>query len=368
MVGFPDGELFGSSVEWLRGGGEASDVVISSRVRLARNLAGFPFTCVAGEEDRAQVLRLCREQATGAAFREAAGLDRVVWVDLHETGELERKLLVERHLISRQHASGKLTTGGGGPGSRRAVAIGQPGGRVSMMINEEDEIRLQALGPGLCLERLMSVADAADDALEQTLDYAFHPRFGYLTSCPTNVGTGVRFSAMLHLPALRMTGEIERVKRAGDDLGLAVRGFYGEGSDALGDLYQVSNQTTIGKSEGVLLEEMRRDMLPRLIEYERHARREMLEKRRDSLEDKVHRALGTLRSARLLGADEALRLLGLARLGVVVGLIEGVGEGDLNRLVLLVQPAHLQHAEGRSIGQQERRVVRARLVREALSA
>ncbi|MFI4892368.1 MAG: ATP--guanido phosphotransferase [Phycisphaerales bacterium JB058] len=356
-----------AGAEWLRAEGEACDVVMSSRVRLARNLAGYPFMTRATGEDRVQVLDLCRRRILSDEFKHASGVDRVMWVDLHEVDKLECDVLVERHLISRQHARGKLSTGKGGPTCARAVAIGLPGERVAVMVNEEDQLRIQVIRSGLALSALLEQVDRIDDALEQGLDYAFHPRFGYLTACPTNIGTGIRCSVMLHLPALKLTGDLERVKRAAEDMSLAVRGFYGEGSDAAGDLYQVSNQTTLGKSEHVLVHELEREIVPRIIDYERHARRTLLEKRRAMIDDKTNRALGVLRTARLLGVEESMQLLSHARLGVLLGLVEGVEQQRINDLMLQVQQAHLQCAVSRELTQQQRRIERADMVRARLA-
>ncbi|MEO1512352.1 MAG: ATP--guanido phosphotransferase, partial [Planctomycetota bacterium] len=250
----------------------------------------------------------------------------------------------------------------------RGVAISLPAERLSVMVNEEDHLRIQAVRSGLDLRGAYDEAEHADNEIERGIDYAFSPRFGYLTACPTNVGTGARFSVMLHLPALRMIGEIEKVKHAADDMGLAVRGYYGEGSDTTGDFFQISNQTTLGKSEGVLMHEMEHEIVPRVVEYERHARGVLLGKRRSSTEDEVHRALGTLRSARLIETDEAMQLLGRVRLGVVLGLIGGGEAGEINHLMLLSHPAHLQRTLGREISQADRRLERATLLRSRLSS
>ena len=362
----PGATGWSGGAEWLRGEGESSDVVMSSRARIARNLAGYPFMTKASSEDRVQVLDLCRRRILCDEFKRAAGIESVMWVDLHDVDKLERQVLVERHLISRQHARGKLSTGKGGADQARGVAIGLPHERVAVMVNEEDQLRIQVIRSGLALSELLDQIDRIDDALEQGLDFAFHPRFGYLTACPTNIGTGIRFSVMLHLPGLKLTGEIERVKRAAEDMSLAVRGFYGEGSDAAGDLYQVSNQTTLGKSEHVLVHELEREIVPRIIDYERHARRTLLEKRRAMIDDKTNRALGVLRSARLLGVEESMQLLSHVRLGVLLGLVDGVEQQRVNHLILLIQQAHLQCSATRELSQQERRLERADLVRRHL--
>ncbi|MBK7404435.1 MAG: protein arginine kinase [Phycisphaerales bacterium] len=351
--------MFESGTEWLRAEGSATDVVLSSRVRLARNLAGLPFVSKAGRGD----LRLVLEAARPAIER--AALDKSeVWIDLHDASEIERALLLERHLISNQLAKGKPAPKSGATEWPRAVCFGLPGERASVMINEEDHIRLQCIRSGMALREAWRDADAIDDRLESHIDLAFSPRLGYLTACPTNVGTGVRFSVMLHLPGLRMSGEIERVRRAASDMSLAVRGFYGEGSEASGDFYQLSNQTTLGKSELLLLEELDGRIIPEVIEYERQARQSLLSKRRWQVEDTVHRAFGVLQHARLLRTEEAMKLLSVVRLGICLELLGHAALGDVQTLMLLIQPAHLQRTCGREMGQDERRRARADVVRE----
>jgi protein arginine kinase len=351
--------------EWLRGEGELSDVLLSSRVRLARNLAGRLFATKATRRDRQETLDVCREWLMRAELA-----SKMIWVDLHGSSPLDRALLVERHLISKNHSKGKGTNPNEDP---RGVAISVPDERLSIMINEEDHLRIQAIRSGLSLSQAWADIDSVDDKIESKLDYAFSPRFGYLTACPTNVGTGVRMSAMLHLPALRLTGELEKVKRAAQDMSLAVRGFYGEGSEAVGDLFQISNQTTLGKSEQQILQDLEGDILPKVVEYERLARRELLAKRRVGLEDQVWRAWGALSNARLMNTDEAMQALSLVRLGATMGLLRGAsGTQDspdprtINQLMLLVQPAHLQRAVGRELDQEQRRVARASLLRSRL--
>lgn len=353
----------GRSAEWLRAEGDASDVVLSSRVRVARNLAGFPFNTTASRVDRTQVLDLCRRRLLGISPGEGR---RMLWVNLHTASHDERDLLVERQLISRNHAKGKLSSGAGGPDEPRGVAVVLPDERVSVMVNEEDHLRLQSIRSGLALHACLADVDAVDDELEKSLDFAFHPRFGYLTVCPTNVGTGLRLSVMLHLPGLKLTGELEKASRAAHDMGLAVRGFYGEGSEAAGEFYQVSNQTTLGKSDAVLLKEMSDEIIPRLVGYERHARQKLFGDRRESTHDAVARALGTLRYARMLRASEAMELLGLVRLGVLGGLLADVTVRQVNNLLLAIQPAHLQRLTGRPLTPQDRRGARADLCRSRL--
>lgn len=357
---------YDSGTEWLRGEGDAVDVVMSSRVRLARNLAGFPFVARSTRAQKQQVRELCRSAILGPAARELGGPGTVMmWVDLHDAPPIERTLLVERHLISQQHARVKPSTGAAD--DPRAVAVSLPDERLSIMVNEEDHLRLQVMRSGLALSDAWAAIDAVDDRLESVLDYAFSPRFGYLTACPTNVGTGVRFSVMLHLPGLRLSANIDKIKRAAQDMSLAIRGFYGEGSEASGDFFQLSNQTTLGKTEAVLLHELQQEIVPRVVEYERAARAGLMAKRRAHLEDQVFRALGVLSGARLLAAEESMQLLSLVRLGVVLGLVDSVDQRTVNQLMLLTQPAHLQRILGREMDQDERRAARAEFIRKRLA-
>lgn len=360
-MGLPS-RMFAAGTEWLRAEGAATDVVLSSRARLARNLAGVPFVHKATTTDLRHVL-----DASRSAVEQAGLGERGVWVDLHAASDIERSLLLERHLISSQLAKGKLGSKRAAEEWPRAVSFGLPGERASVMINEEDHLRLQCIRSGLALREVWRDADAIDDRIEAHVDLAFSPRLGYLTACPTNVGTGVRFSVMLHLPGLRMTGEIEKVKRAATDMSLAVRGFYGEGSEASGDFYQLSNQTTLGKSELLLLEELDGRIIPEVIEYERQARQSLLSKRRWQIEDTVQRAFGVLSHARLLGTEEAMKLLSVLRLGICLQLIEGAALTDVQALMLLIQPAHLQRTCGREMNQDGRRRARADVVRERLA-
>lgn len=387
---------------WLSGAGADADVVISSRVRLARNIASFNFLSRAERAQRQQILDICRERlmklpsiaaerakaagGTEAGTLATAGLSRVLWVDVHRAPSLERTLMVERHLISKEHARGPApfnpaaatAVAAPGPGvstaEPRGVAISLPDESMSVMVNEEDHLRVQVLLSGLELSRAFEIIAAVDDALEGpvavapgVLEYAYSSRFGYLTACPTNVGTGIRVSVMMHLPGLKLMGEMDKVRRATRDMSLAVRGYYGEGSEAAGEFFQVSNQTTLGKPETVILHEIEREIVPQIVQYERVARRMLLDKRRRLLEDKVFRALGTLRHARLLTPEEAIMLLSDVRLGVLCGLIGELSESRVNQLILMTQPAHLQRVIGREMDQGERREARADLVRQQLS-
>ena len=339
--------------EWLRGAGPHSEIVISSRIRLARNLAGYPFVGRSNRRQRYEVLQRCRDEVMSG--RLANG---ILWVDLPDSPLLDRQLLVERHMISRQHANANDDL-------PRAVAIGADE-TFAIMINEEDHLRIQVLRCGMQLSEAFDQIDRIDDVLEEKLDFAYSRHYGYATACPTNIGTGIRVSVMLHLPALRLTGEIEKVRRAARDMHLAVRGLFGEGSDALGDLYQISNQTTLGKAEQEILADFEHTVVPQIIAYEQQARQALMRQRPDQLDDKVYRAWAVLTHARVMGTEEVLALLSHLRLGVNLGRLESVDIRTINELFLLTQPAHLQKLAETQMDPATRRVARAKLIRQRL--
>jgi len=338
--------------EWLKGTGPESDIVISSRIRLARNLVGYSFTSRLEEEKRKEVAELLRFSVAGDGV--AGGL---TYFDLEAIDEVDRLFLVERHLISKEHAEGH------GP---RGVAV-HPDETVSIMVNEEDHLRIQALRSGFQLGETWHAIDGIDDAIDRKVDYAHSNRLGYLTACPTNVGTGLRASVMLHLPALTLTKQIEKVIRAVTKMNLAVRGLFGEGTQFLGNFYQVSNQATLGKSEEEILDNIS-STVPQIIRYERQARTALAEQSRERLEDRVWRAFGTLETARVITSNEAIDLLSQLRLGINLGLVEEVAIGTVNELFVLTLPAHLQKLEGQALEPAERDVVRARFIRQRLTA
>ncbi len=338
--------------EWLRGGGERGEIVISSRIRLARNLAGFPFLARANDEQRAEIVDRLKVPLASLALE-----TRPFYVDLDDADETTGSFLVERHLISRELQQGS------GP---RGVAFGS-NEAVSVMVNEEDHIRIQSIRTSLALEEAWQTALDTDLALEGELDYAVSNRFGYLTACPTNVGTGLRASVMLHLPAMVQMKQIEKLFNAAHRTGLAVRGFYGEGTMASGDLYQISNQVTLGVTEEEVLDGLK-EILPTILDYERKCRDELLTDRRKlQVEDRCHRALALLRAARILSSDEAMTNLSTVRLGLVTGVLSGVDIERVNELFVLIQPAHIQKMRGESIDPPARDAVRAHYVRDNLS-
>src|SRR5471032_2130204 len=295
-----------TSGEWLRSTGAEADIVISSRIRLARNLSSFPFTNRANTHQKAEIEQYLKAQLEKLAFD-----PHLVYLTVAPLSLLDRQLLVERQLISRELANSE------GP---RGVAVA-PNEIISVMVNEEDHIRLQVIRSGFSLDEAWQDADRLDDKLEERVPYAFNEELGYLTACPTNVGTGLRASVMLHLPALVLIKQIEKVFRALQKINLAVRGLYGEGSRASGDFYQISNQVTLGKSETTIINEIR-DVIPQIIAYERQARQTLIRDSRPAVLDRVQRAFGTLKSAAMMTSEETMDLLSSVRLGVNLSLID----------------------------------------------
>ncbi|MFW6062291.1 MAG: protein arginine kinase [Planctomycetota bacterium] len=338
--------------EWLRGVGPMHDIVISSRVRLARNLAGMPFLSRCSDAQKRELADRLRDEILDSSV-----VPEMFYVDLNPATDLDRQLLMERHLISRQHAEAEHP---------RGVAVGGTE-TVAIMVNEEDHLRMQVLRSGMQLRAAISQIDDIDDKLEDRLDFAFHRRFGYLTACPTNVGTGLRVSVMLHLPALKMTGEIEKVFRAARAMRMAIRGLYGEGTEATGDFFQVSNQTTLGKSEQQIAHEFIDQIIPEFISYERRARQALLKKRRLAVEDKVFRALAILESARLMSSEETMYLLSLVRLGINLGIVENMDIQAVNEMFILTQPAHLQKLRKGQMEPEMRAQARAEFIRQRLN-
>jgi protein arginine kinase len=339
-----------TSGEWLRGTGPESDIVISTRIRLARNLAAFPFTNRSSAHQKAEIEGLLRDRIGKLELD-----PRLSYVNVPTLSLLDRQFLVERQLISRELAAAE------GP---RGVAL-EPHETVSLMVNEEDHLRLQVMRSGFTLDEAWQDIDKVDDLLEQRVNYAFSEEFGYLTACPTNVGTGMRSSVMLHLPALGLTKQIEKVFRALQKINLAVRGLYGEGSRASGDFYQISNQVTLGKSESTILGEIR-EVIPQIITYERQARKTLISESRQALQDKIARAFGTLCSATMMTSEETMDLLSSVRLGINLGLLEEITIPTVNELFIHTQPAHLQKLMGSSLDGEERNSARARYLRTRL--
>lgn len=337
--------------QWLRGEGPECDIVISSRVRLARNLTGYPFITRAGEADRQRIVEEVRTAAP-----ELFGADSIYYVDMEAVDPLDRRYLLERQLVSVELVESE------GP---RGVVIDK-NEQFSVMVCEEDHLRMQSMTSGLDLQTVWDRIDTVDDSIESRLDFAFSEKFGYLTACPTNVGTGVRVSVMLHLPGLVISKEIEKVFRSLQKVNLAVRGIYGEGSQALGDFYQISNQVTLGQSEQSLLDRVG-EIIPQIITYERQAREYLLNERRDSLLDQCSRALGLLSTARTISTEEAMHHLSSVRLGVNMNILESPDIRTVNDLLLHIQPAHLQKLGGSELTASQRDTARAEYLRKRLA-
>ncbi|MFT3831578.1 MAG: protein arginine kinase [Opitutaceae bacterium] len=326
-------------------------IVLMTRVRLARNLSRFPFTGWAKEAQRSDILAECTD-----AVRGLAQMKKATAFTMEELSDQEKQLLVERHLISRELSASKAGSG---------VVISRDC-TCSIMVNEEDHLRMQVIKPGFQLKRVWKTMNAVDSALEEKLDYAFDTELGYLTACPTNLGTGLRASAMMHLPALVITGQMDKIVRALNQLGLVVRGLHGEGTDASGSIFQISNQTTLGETEEAIIERLH-NVLTTIFRQEVNAREKLLEAEPVKLFDKIGRAYGLLQNARLVTSAEALNLLSLLRLGIDLGGFPEDRRVITNRLLILSQPAHIQRATDTDADPAQRDMLRAELLRQALA-
>ena len=360
--------------EWFDGSGPMSDIVVSSRIRLARNLAGYKFLSRCSSAEKSEILKKMKDVLMSLDLG-----DKVSYISIDKAPALSKNFLVERHLISRHHAFGE--------GPRGVVLVQRE--FFTAMINEEDHLRIQVLKAGCQLAQCAKQINEIDDMIEQKVDYAFSPRFGYLTACPTNVGTGIRVSVMLHLPALKMTGQIEKFFNAAKDMSLAVRGLFGEGTEAASDLYQLSNQVTLGVSESEILSLFEDSIIPEIIEYENAARSRLLTTETHVLDDKISRAMALLQNAHLISSQEALFLLSHLRLGInmhefmgastpaikrLCSLCDGKVKGGsnlsiatINRLFMLTLPAHLQLNHGETLDPAGRDALRAQIIRSALN-
>ncbi len=342
--------LFSGSGEWARNDGPHHQIVISSRIRLARNLKGHPFPGWGTKNDRLQALELIKPEVE--SLQEMGDSCSVYLQDL---SQLEKQILVERHLISREHAAK-------GVGSAVVVNRRQT---LSIMINEEDHLRMQVIRSGLQLKNAFKLVDKVDSALEARVDYAFHPELGYLTACPSNVGTGMRASAMIHLPGLVLSDQINPVIQAVNKIGLAVRGLYGEGTEAMGNLFQISNQITLGEREEEIITQLNK-VIERIIGHEQNARQTLLQKKPETVLDHIGRAYGILSHAYSMTSKEALNLLSFLKLGVDLGLFPAEGQVTIDELFILTQPAHLQRTSEKKLAPEERDALRADIIRDRL--
>ena len=337
-------------VKWVEGTGFDEDVVVSTRVRLARNLKDFRFpqkmNIEESEKLTQKILNVMKDLPSNINYK---------FIRINNLTPLERVVSIEEHLIS--------------PGLIQkpdySSFLIRDDENITIMINEEDHLRIQVLLPGLNFEEGWKTSNEIDDFLESSLDYAFHQEFGYLTACPTNVGTGLRASVMVHLPSLSITGYINNLINGLNKIGLTVRGLYGEGTEAVGNLFQISNQITLGEGEDQIIRKLK-NIIYQIIDKERNVRNNLLENRKNEIEDRVFRSLGILKYSRNITSKEAMRLLSNVRLGIEMGIINDIGFKDITKLMIEVQPASIQKYANKELTQEERDIIRANFIRERI--
>lgn len=343
-------DLLNNHGEWLKSTGPNSDIVMSSRIRLARNLARYPFSHWASKKEQQEVLEISKQ-----AVSSSKKIRSCLCLDIGKLDSIDRQFLVERHLMSKEH---------GIEAENKGLCIGDRE-ILSIMINEEDHLRIQVMKSGFDLRDAWYIINDIDSELGSSLNYAYSIDFGYLTSCPTNTGTGMRASVMLHLPSLAMTKQIGKVLQAITKLSLTARGLYGEGTEASGNFFQISNQVSLGHKEEDIIDNIER-IIKQIIDHERSAREVLISQNRAVLEDRIWRAYGTLKSAYIITSHETIDLLSLVRLGVDLNLIKKVDRALINELFIIIQPAHLQKIEKKKLNPNERDIKRAQIIREKL--
>ncbi len=337
---------------WMQGNGPHSDIILSSRIRLARNLDGIPFPAGLDAEKSAAVMEKVRR-----SLLKAKSPFKFMDHSMKELPPLERQSLVERHLIS----PGLAKNGANG------AALISEDEMLSIMVNEEDHIRIQAILPGLQIKKAWELASNIDDELELELDYAYNENWGYLTSCPTNVGTGMRASVMVHLPALNLTGNMSKILQAVAHIGLTIRGIYGEGTDMVGNIFQISNQITLGRAEEEIVDNLTA-VTNQIIGKEKQARKVLIGNNRIQIEDKIWRSWGIMKNSRIMNSQECMKLLSDIRLGADMGILENMPQQLLNEIMIETQTASLQKGSGRELSPEERDILRAEMVRSKLEA
>lgn len=343
-------DLINSQGEWLRSTGPNSDIVMSSRIRLARNLAKYPFSQWASKKEQQEVLQIANE-----AIASSKKIKSSLCLDIGKLNAIDKQFLVERHLMSKEHTMDAENKG-------LCVSDREV---VSIMINEEDHMRIQVMKSGFDMRDAWYIIDEIDNELGNLLDYAYSLDFGYLTACPTNTGTGMRASVMLHLPSLVMTKQIGKVLQAITKLSFTARGLYGEGTEASGNFFQISNQVSLGHTEEDIIDNIER-IIKQIVDHEQSAREALLSQDRKVLEDRIWRAYGTLKNAYIISSSETIDLLSLVRLGVDLNLIKEVDRALINELFIITQPAHLQKIEKKKLDPNQRDIKRAQIVREKL--
>ena len=344
-------------LNWLEASGPHSDIVLSTRLRLARNLQGHAFPLRLRDAERVQIYELVKRAAD-----QHSELKGGISFDLGGLSHLSRRVLLERHLISRELAG----ENGEAPARGAGLILG-PRDTVGLMINEEDHLRLQSITSGLRLTESYRQIDRVDEELGSHIPFAYHQEFGFLTSCPTNAGTGLRASVLIHLPGLVLTKEIGKVLQGIGQMGLTFRGLYGEGSEVVGNFFQISNQMTLGKSEEDLIDHLEK-IVSKVIQVEIEKREVLMRDAPSVMEDKIWRAYGLLRYARSLSFDEVMNLLSGVRLGVSMNLLSGLRVYTLNKIMIYSQTAHLEQAAGRRLTEAEGDLHRATYVRRVLAA
>ena len=341
-------DLIEQTSEWLRGTGLDSEIVISSRIRLARNVAKMPFSHWAAKQQSQQVLKICKDAIEASNMTKDA-----IFVRIEDLNSIDKQFLLERHLVSKELIA---------KSDSKAVAIGDKE-IISIMVNEEDHLRMQVVQSGFNLRQAWQIVDSLDADLGSKIDFAFSSELGFLTACPTNTGTGMRASVMLHLPALVMTKQINKVLQTISKLSLTARGFYGEGTQASGNFFQISNQTTLGHIEMDAIDNIER-VIKQIVMHEQAARKILNTQHKTEFQDRIQRALGILKNAFIITSNETTELLSMVRLGVDMGMIKDINISKLNQLFISTQPAHLQKLEGKALSASERDAKRAEVIKE----
>jgi len=339
-------------IGWLESRGNSPEIAISSRIRVARNLNRIPFPQKASRQEQQESFAKIKAACEEIAYFKGAPI-----LDLQEFDRVDRQFLLERHLISYEHSRGNGV---------RGLVIGDKE-LLSLMINEEDHVRLQGMEPGLQLEQAWDILKRIDEEMNKRLDYAFSSEVGYLTACPTNTGTGMRASVLMHLPALVMNEEINKVLQALNKIGMVARGLYGEGTKVMGDLFQISNQVTLGPNEEGIIDNLER-VVKQVIDYEIKGRNALLKENKGKIMDAIYRSYGVLVNARQISFAETMEFLSKVRLGVYFSLELDTELDTLNELMILTQPAHVQETVGKELSPSRRDFIRAEMIREKLKS
>jgi len=343
-------KLLENNNKWFSGEGPHSDIIISTRVRLARNIEGYPFPWKSALSAKRDILDKVKD-----AVHKIQYINDAWFIKMDTLGAVDKQFLLERHLISQEHTRSVKGKG--------LVLSGSE--EFSIMINEEDHLRIQVIAAGFDLNRAWLFINKLDDELSKHLPFSFSPELGYLTACPTNVGTALRASCMLHLPALVLTKNIDKVLELLSKLSFTARGLFGEGTQAVGNFFQVSNRATLGLSEKEIIDNLS-GVVRQVKEQELTSRQALIKKHRHTFEDSIWRSLGILRNCRLISAKEAFSHLSMLYVGVDLGIIKEVDRSTINNLFIIVQPAHLQKIEDKVLKEEERDYIRASIIREHL--